>query len=100
MRQDTGDTPMKLVRTADSKGRVALPGFANATLLIEKVDETEYRVRKAQVIPENEMHFHEEDFPIRLSARDAAAFVAALRNPPEPNQAMRRAWKRFMKDYG
>ncbi len=91
---------MKLVRTADAKGRVALPGFAHATLIIEKVDDTEYRVRKAQVIPENELHFHEEDFPLRLSARDAAAFVEALRNPPEPNQALRRAFKRFMRDNG
>ena len=38
-----------LIRTADSKGRVALPGFANTTLIIERVDDTEYRVRRALV---------------------------------------------------
>jgi hypothetical protein len=89
-----------IIRTADSKGRVALPGFANATLIIEKVDDTEYRVRKAKVIPENELHFHEEDFPIKLSARDAAKVVEMLTNPPAPNKAARRAAKRFMKDHG
>ena len=44
-----------IIRTADSKERVALPGFAHATLIIEKVDETEFRVRKAMVILENEL---------------------------------------------
>jgi hypothetical protein len=89
-----------IIRTADNKGRVALPGFANATLIIEKVDETEYRVRKAKVIPEKELHFHEEDFPVELSERDAAEFIKAIENPPAPNKAARRAAKRFMKDHG
>jgi hypothetical protein len=89
-----------IIRTADSKGRVVLPGFANATLVIEQVNETEYRVRKAKVIPEDEPPFHEESFPVQLSARDAAAFLEALKNPPAPNKAARRAAKRFMKKYG
>lgn len=29
---------------------------------------------------------------LRLSAEDQAAFAEALRNPPEPNDAMRRAF--------
>jgi hypothetical protein len=90
----------EIIRTADSKGRVALPGFANATLIIEKVDDTEYRVRKAKVIPEKELRFHEEDFPLKLSARDAARVVETLANPPAPNKAARRAAKRFLKDHG
>jgi hypothetical protein len=89
-----------VIRNADSKGRVALPGFANATVVIEKVDETEYRVRRARVIPEKELQFHEEDFPSELSPRDAAAFVQALEKPPPPNRAARRAAKRFLKDHG
>jgi hypothetical protein len=90
----------EIIRTADSKGRVALPGFANATVLIEQVDETEYRVRKAQVIPEKELRFHEQEGPTPLSARDAATVVAALANPPAPNKAARRAARRARKDHG
>ena len=45
--------------------------------------------------PEADVHFHEEDFPIVLSARDARAFVEALQNPPEPNAAALRAALRF-----
>ncbi|HEV3443604.1 MAG TPA: DUF1778 domain-containing protein [Gemmataceae bacterium] len=83
-----------LIRTADSKGRVALPGFANTTLIIERVNDTEYRVRKARVIPEKELHFHEEDFPVKLTERDAKRFVQALAKPPVPNKAALRAAKR------
>jgi hypothetical protein len=90
----------EIIRTADSKGRVVLPGFANATLIIEKVGDTEYRVRKAKVIPEQELRFHEEDFPVQLSARDAAAVVDTLANPPAPNKAARRAARRFLKNHG
>jgi len=90
----------EIIRTADSKGRVALPGFANATLIIERVDDTEYRVRKAKVIPEKDLRFHEEDFPVDLSARDAANLAAVLEDPPAPNKAARRAAKRFTKRHG
>jgi hypothetical protein len=86
------------IRTADSRGRVALPGFANATLLIEKVDDTEYRVRK--IIPARELLFHEEDFPVNLSKRDAAKLMRALENPPPPNAAARRAARRFAEGRG
>ena len=90
----------KTVRIADSKGRVVLPGFANATLIVEKVDETEYRVRKAKVVPEKKPQFHEDEFPLKLSARDAAAFLQALEKPPEPNAAARKAAREFVKVYG
>ncbi len=90
----------EVIRTADSKGRIALPGFANATVIVEKVDDTEYRIRRARVIAEKDLRFHEEDFPLELSERDAAALTEALENPPAPNRAARRAAKRFMKDHG
>jgi uncharacterized protein (DUF1778 family) len=90
----------EMYRNADSKGRVALPGFANAMLIIEKIDETEYRVRRAKVIAEKDLRFHEEDFPLKLSARDAASVLEATENPPAPNQAARRAAKRFRKHHG
>jgi hypothetical protein len=89
----------RIICTADSKGRVILPGFANATLIIEQVDDTEYRVRKAEVIPEKDLQFHEESFPVELSEGDAAAFVKALADPPASNRAARRAARRFLKDH-
>ena len=89
-----------LIRTADAKGRVALPGFANTTLIIEQVDDTEYRVRKAQVIPEKELRFSEENFPIQVTERDAVRLAQALAKPPLPNKAARRAAQRLRKNYG
>ncbi|HWG41447.1 MAG TPA: DUF1778 domain-containing protein [Gemmataceae bacterium] len=90
----------EIYRTADSKGRVALPGFANAMLIIEKIDDTEYRVRRAKVIAEKDLRFHEEELPLKLSARDASSVLEAMENPPTPNQAARRAAKRFRKHHG
>jgi hypothetical protein len=88
-----------IICTADSKGRVALPGFAHATLIIERVDDTEYRVRRARVIPENELRFHEELLPLELSERDAAKLVKPVGSPPAPNMAARRAAQKFLKDH-
>ncbi len=90
----------RIVRTADSKGRISLPGFANATVIIEAVGENEFRVRKAQVIPEDDLRFPEEEMPIVLSERDARSFLEALENPPKPNAAARRAAKRFKATHG
>jgi Protein of unknown function (DUF1778) len=88
------------IRIADSKGRVILPGFANATVIVEAVSDTEYRIRKARVIPEDELRFPEDEMPIELSERDAKKFLEMLENPPKPNAALRRAAKRFKKNYG
>src|SRR5262249_15815499 len=39
-------------RRTDAKGRVCLPkNFANATMIIEQISETELRLRKALVVP-------------------------------------------------
>ena len=89
-----------IVRIADKKGRVCLPGFANATVILEAVSANEYRVRKAEVIPADELRFPEEEPPTPLSARDAAQFLEVLENPPRPNPAARRAAKRFRKLHG
>lgn len=81
-------------RTTDSKGRVCLPkAFANATVIIEQVSETELRVRRARVVPEDEFRFAEEA-PITLPDRDRDRFLAALDQPPKPNAALRRAVKK------
>jgi hypothetical protein len=90
----------QVIRIADSKGRITLPGFANATVIIEALSENEYRLRKAQVIPEDELRFSEEDMPVSLSPRDAERFLWAIEAPPKPNAAARRAAKTFKKDHG
>jgi hypothetical protein len=59
----------EMVRIADSKGRVCLPRFANATVIIEAVTECEYRVRRARVIPEDELRSPEEHMPKLVEAQ-------------------------------
>jgi hypothetical protein len=79
-----------LTRTTDKKGRVSLPkGFANATVIIEQVSDTELRIRKARVVPEDEAAFAEEA-PLVLSDRDRDRFLALLDNPPPPSDALRK----------
>jgi hypothetical protein len=81
-------------RTTDAKGRVVLPkSFANATVVIEQVAETEVRVRLARMIPVDEIRFIEESTrPLSDSDRDR--FLALLDNPPQPNAALRQAVER------
>jgi uncharacterized protein (DUF1778 family) len=88
------------IRTADSKGRVALPGFANATVIVEAVSDNEYRIRKARVIAEDELRFPEEKGPLELSERDAHKILNLMDNPPKPNAAARKAAKRYRKQHG
>ena len=89
-----------LVRIADKKGRISLPGFANATVILEAVTANEYRVRKAEEIPADELRFPEEDMPVPLSKRAARQLLKDLEKPPRPNAAARRAAKRFKKHDG
>jgi hypothetical protein len=87
-------------RTTDAKGRVCLPrAFANATVIIEQISETELRVRKARVVPEDEIRFREET-PLVLSDRDRDRFLEALDHPPKPNAALKRAAARHAKKHG
>ncbi len=89
------------IRTTDKKGRLCLPkAFANATVLVEQVSDTELRIRKAQVIPEDEVRFEEELPRAPLSDRDRDAFLALLENPPPPNEALLRAWAKYNKRHG
>lgn len=49
-----------VTKTADSKGRITLgERFANRTVLVQEIDETEVRVTLARVIPEREAWLHE-----------------------------------------
>ncbi len=77
-------------RSTDAKGRVSLPkAFANATVIIEQVNENELRIRKARVIPEDEIRFSEEASVV-LTDRERERFLQALDQPPRPNAALRR----------
>jgi Protein of unknown function (DUF1778) len=78
------------IKSTDAKGRVSLPkAFANATVIIEQVNESELRIRKARVIPEDEGRFSEEA-PIVLSDQERQRFLRALDRPPKPNAVLRR----------
>ncbi len=89
-----------LTRITDGKGRVSLPrAFANATILIEQVSDTELRIRKAQVIPEDEIIFREEAV-MPLSNRDRDRFQALLASPPGPNDALKKLLGRRRKRHG
>jgi hypothetical protein len=87
-------------RTTDAKGRVSLPkGFANSTVIIEQVSDSEVRIRKAIVIPEDEVRFYEESAK-PLSDRDRDVFLSLLDSPPGPNEALRAATARQKKPHG
>jgi len=78
-------------RTTDAKARLVLPkAFANATVIIEQVSDTELRVRRAKVIPEDELTFAEESAS-PLSDRDRDRFLALIANPPAPTPALKKA---------
>jgi Protein of unknown function (DUF1778) len=86
-------------RTTDAKARVSLPkSFANTRVVIEEVSETEIRIRKARVIPEDELLFEQSLRP--LSNRDRDVFLALLDNPPKPNAAFRRAAAKYNRRHG
>jgi hypothetical protein len=77
-------------RSTDAKGRVSLPkAFANSTVIIEQVSENELRIRKARVIPEDELPFVEAA-PIVVSDEERVRFLNALERPPKPTAALRR----------
>jgi hypothetical protein len=79
-----------LTRTTDRKARVSLPAsFANATVIIEQISDTELRIRKAQVIPEDEIRFAEES-RVPLSDRDRDRFLSLLDNPPLANEVLKK----------
>jgi hypothetical protein len=78
-----------VTRSTDAKGRVSLPkSFANATVIIEQVNENELRIRRARVIPDDELPFA-ENAPIVVSEAERARFLAILDHPPKPNSPLR-----------
>lgn len=84
------------IRTTDSKARLSLPkAFANSTVIIETINASEIRIRKAKVIPENEVEFLEETRQ-PLSDRDRDLFLALLEKPSKPNAALKKAFSKHL----
>ena len=87
-------------RSTDSKGRISLPkAFTNSTVIIDQVSDTEVRIRKAVVIPEDEVRFYEETAS-PLIDRDRDRFLELLDNPPAANAALKRAMRKHAKPHG
>jgi hypothetical protein len=79
-------------RTTDKKARVTLPrGFANATVIVEQVSDTEVRIRKAVVIPVDEVRLAEAIRPT-LIERNREPLVERIEDTPEPTEGLRRAF--------
>jgi hypothetical protein len=88
------------IRTTDAKARLSLPkSFANATVIIEEISDTEIRIRKARVIPEDEVRFWEESIA-PLSDRDRDLFLQLLENPPKANKALKKAFAEYKARHG
>lgn len=79
------------IRTTDAKGRLVLPkSFANSTVIVEQVSETEVRIRRAKVVAEDDLPFSEESVTsLNDEARDQ--FLELLANPAVPNRALQKA---------
>lgn len=78
-------------KTTDAEGRVTLPrSFANATVVVEQVSDTELRLRKVGADKEDETRFGEES-AAALSDPDRDRFLGLLDSPPAPNEALLRA---------
>jgi len=81
-------------RTTDAKARLVLPKeFANTTVIIEHLSDTELRVRRAKVIAEDDLAFAEE-FATPLSDQDRDCFLSLIANPPAPTPALKKAASR------
>jgi hypothetical protein len=87
-------------RSTDAKGRICLPkAFANATVIIDQVSDIELRIRKAVVMPQDEVRFDEET-AVPLSDRDRDLFIKLVDHPPKANAALRRAAARNARRHG
>ncbi len=87
-------------RFTDKKGRLVLPArFANSAVLVEEVSETELRIRKAVILPEDEVPFTEEQ-RAPLSDEDRDFLLALLAAPPQANAALKNAARSKRRRHG
>lgn len=83
-----------ITRNTDSKGRITLgERFANRTVIIEDIDETEVRVTLARVIPEREAWLHANPKAMASVQRGLAQAKARqfAKNPPDLSAATKLA---------
>lgn len=75
-----------MVKTTDSKGRITLGSkFANKTVLIEEIDDTEVRVTIAAVIPTRELWLHKNPKAKHLLEQGLAQSAAGIFSEFPPN---------------
>jgi uncharacterized protein (DUF1778 family) len=87
-------------RFTDKKARLILPArFASSAVLIEEVSETELRIRKAVILPEDKMPFTEVQRPA-LSDEDRDFLLALLSAPPKANATLKKAAKEYRRRHG
>jgi hypothetical protein len=92
--------PSVTPRFTDKKGRLILPArFANSAVLVEEVSETELRIRKAVILPEDEVPFSEEH-RAALSDEDRDFLLALLAAPPKANAELKKAAKDYRRRHG
>lgn len=87
-------------RTIDADGRINLPPeFANATVVIDRVSESEIRIRKAEGSAAN-VRFVEEAPRPPLDDRDRDRFLDLLEDAPPPNEALKAAFEGYRRRHG
>jgi hypothetical protein len=92
--------PSVTPRFTDKKARLILPArFANTAVLIEEVSETELRIRKAVILPEDELPFTEEHRR-PLADEDRDFLLALLAAPPKANADLKKAAKEHRRRHG
>jgi len=75
-------------KTTDSKGRLTLgERFANRTVIVEEIDETEVRITLARVVPERELWLHENREAAAAVHRGLADARAGRLTTPTPDLA-------------
>jgi hypothetical protein len=85
--------PSVTPRFTDKKARLILPArFANSAVLVEEVSETELRIRKAVILPEDELPFSEEQRP-PLSDEDRDFLLSLLAAPPKASPNLKKTAK-------
>jgi hypothetical protein len=92
--------PATTPRFTDKKGRLILPArFANSAVLVEEVSDTELRIRKAVILPEDEIPFTEEHRS-PLSNEDRDFVLSLLAAPPKANAELKKAARERRRRHG
>jgi hypothetical protein len=81
---------------------VTIPSLANQTLVIDRIGDSEFRVRVAETVPINELSLPEDQRP-ELTEKDVERLIEVMDNPPEPTRAAKKAakeYKEYLKKHG